>query len=49
MPERLLRVGRWILSILILLFIVRTFQRNWSDLQAQEVGSNLAPLRRLRR
>jgi len=42
-PERLLRIGRWILSILILLFIVRTFRRNWSDLQAQPISWTFRP------
>ncbi len=43
MPERLLRLGRWVLAILILLFVIRTFQRNWTDLQAQPISWTFRP------
>ena len=43
MPERLIRLGRWVLAILILLFVVRTFQRNWTDLQAQPISWTFRP------
>src|SRR5262245_38497090 len=38
MSERMVRIGRWVLALLILLFVVRTFHRNWSDLQAQPIS-----------
>jgi hypothetical protein len=35
--ERWVRIGRWVLALLILVFVVRTFSRNWTDLRAQPV------------
>lgn len=44
MGERAFRVARWALALLILWFVVRTFQRNWHDLRAQPVAWTLHPL-----
>ena len=37
MSDRWLRIGRWILALLILVFVIRTFTRNWADLKAQPI------------
>jgi glycosyltransferase 2 family protein len=44
MGERLIRVGRWVVAILILAFVVRAFQRNWQDLQNQRIAWTFRPL-----
>lgn len=44
MREHALRFARWGLALLIVAFVVRTFQRNWQDLQAQPVAWTLRPL-----
>lgn len=44
MPERLIRVGRWVLGLLILAFIVRSFSRNWQELQGQPIAWTFRPL-----
>jgi hypothetical protein len=43
-PERLIRIGRWVLGILILAFVVRSFWRNWQELQAQPIEWTFRPL-----
>jgi glycosyltransferase 2 family protein len=44
MRDRVLRFARWALALLIMAFVVRTFQRNWHDLRAQPVAWTFAPL-----
>lgn len=35
--ERLIRFGRWGLALIILVFVARSFQRNWHELQGQPI------------
>ena len=44
MSDRLIRIGRWVLGILILAFVVRSFARNWQDLQGQPIDWTFRPV-----
>ncbi len=44
MRERLLRAARWLLALVILAFVARTFVRNWDQLRAQPIAWTLRPL-----
>ena len=42
--QQLWRAGRWILGLLVLAFVARTFARNWEDFQAQDLHWALRPV-----
>lgn len=44
MRDRLLRLARWTLALLIVAFVARSFIRNWSDLRSQPVAWTLRPV-----
>lgn len=44
MPDRLLRAARLVIAGLILLFLVLTFRRNWSDLSVQPIQWTFRPI-----
>lgn len=44
MGERLIRVLRWAIGITILVFVVRSFVRNWDQLRAQPIAWEFRPL-----
>lgn len=44
MPDRLLRLARWGLALVILAFVARSFQRNWHELQGQPIAWTVRPV-----
>ncbi|MEO8634833.1 MAG: hypothetical protein ABI587_06110 [Gemmatimonadales bacterium] len=44
MSDRLVRAGRWLIGLLILALVVRSFGRNWHELQAQPIEWTFKPL-----
>lgn len=44
MADRAIRLLRWGFALLILAFVVRSFQRNWHDLQGQPIAWTFRPL-----